>query len=406
MDLHKASYISNLINTPEHAPKPKPHDVVNHLLQIGLLSSTAWQFEPFDEQVRIWKGTRTFFCGGQEFAVSGSGATKSAVKDESISHFYQSLGTHRCGFITTKANFLLVAAVDNGRNGDATTAVAPPTPHLSPCPSLSSVASSASSSSPPSTIGCRPPQHLQPMSDKVRAGKPLQHYEIFEEIARKLSNSVPEPVIMAIDLEVQEYGKGVKPILQIGIARGTLRGMTNAINIVITDNMHIQNKKAPVDHTSFPSAVGKTLRLGMCQMKELVQPLLNPIVENGAGYIVGHTIHNDIKWLGHGGVKLNGCIGCDLAEVERYLTRRSGSKSLVEMADDYGVDEGLGLKNKSLEAADDSAGSEATVQVPQAAQSEGSAEEVKTHNAGNDAVMTFELFRHMMLQLHPELSCD
>jgi len=166
-------------------------------------------------------------------------------------------------------------------------------------------------------------------------------------------------IIVALDVEKDEKGTA---ILEVGLT--IFQPQMNAFyaeQIVVQDNAEIVNVEfCPSNKYDFEYGEVRIMALtdAMNHFKKILDA-----VRKSEGCLVGHSIHNDIGWLSREGVIFDDIHVCDIANVLKWVSKCHSSMGLHRMMSLYDVP---------------------SCGVP--------------HNAGNDSVATFGIFRQQSLK--------
>lgn len=171
---------------------------------------------------------------------------------------------------------------------------------------------------------------------------------------------------LSIDVEQYEWDHSVT--LEVGVSFATATALGDRIikshHLVVLDHLHLRNGRFCADNRDnfdFGTSEFVHSRSLPVRVNELVNAYRN---SEEATYLVGHTIHSDIKWLREMGVTIDSSVvGIDISRVYRALSSPQQYTNIVRM---QRMMECLKVPHKHL------------------------------HNGGNDAHYNLEVFYQMM----------
>lgn len=141
-------------------------------------------------------------------------------------------------------------------------------------------------------------------------------------------------MFLAVDVEAYEYDHSV--LLEVGISALTLT-QTHTIHLIIGDNHDFRNGRFVPDRKQ-DFAFGQSMVVSLSQLPDTIYDFVRDtnIMEQEV-VLVGHSVHNDQKWLRDAGIVFDIKKEVDIAEVEKTLTGDYQPRKLSALGEKYGV---------------------------------------------------------------------
>ncbi len=147
--------------------------------------------------------------------------------------------------------------------------------------------------------------------------------------------------ILSIDVEAYEKGKEV---LEVGLAWIRYRGVWPQSPIfcrhfVVKDHLHLHNGTFVPDHRG-QFDFGESEYVMESELQDLVTTTLKDIAADGDRlYLVGHSVHHDVRWLEGLGVDLGGTgfLTCDIGQAYQASRDAMQLLKLESMMDNFSM---------------------------------------------------------------------